>query len=134
MMQKIFDAWLANAWQLCVSARWENSHTQCTSLNLTPFPLLQCVTAAPLRGHSSHLLKAQPPPLLWLHIALSVSSLVWFFVDFHLAQLPFSLPKPHNENNPSYCHPFHLSFLLPTLNFLLEICFTQLATLNFNHF
>lgn len=90
----------------------------------------------------SHLLSQATPaicskrsPLPFYYYTQQCQSGAWsaFFVNFLLAQLPFSLPKLHNKNNPSYCHPLHLFFLLPTLNFLWGICFTQPATLNFNH-
>lgn len=82
-----------------------------------------------LTDHLSHLLKAQPLPFYKQSNASQKAGLL--FVDFLLAQLPFSLPRLHNKNNHSYCHPIHLPFLLPTLNFLLGICSPQFATLNF---
>ena len=87
-----------------------------------------------LTGHSSHWLKAQPPPLLLLYTAMSVRSLVCFFVVFFWLSFLFLSQSHTNKNSPSCCHPLHLSFLLPTLNFLSGICVTQFATLNFNHF
>lgn len=51
-------------------------------------------------GYSSHLLKAQPPPLLLLYTAMSVRSLVCFFCEFSFGSASFFSPKATQQKQP----------------------------------
>ena len=111
--KKSFDTWVANARRLCVSNLWKNSHTQCTSLNLLPFPLLQFITAGPFQQNtptcSNRSLQplaqsSAPSPSIIIHSHVSQKPGL-FFCGFLLAQLPFSLPKPHKQKQPLLLPP-----------------------------
>lgn len=111
----------------------------CTSLNLThtPHHLALCRSISlfnrthpyAFTDHISHLLKLSPLPLYKHRTVHQKPGLL--FVDFFSSAF-FFFPSATQQNSHSYCHPLCLSFLLLTLSFLLGICFTQLAALNFN--
>lgn len=77
-------------------------------------------------NHCNPLLSAQPPPFC------KQSSVHLKPALFSFSSASFFFPKAIQQNQPLYCHLGQISFLSPTLDCLLRICFTQLTTLNFN--
>lgn len=140
---KCFDAQAANAWQLCVPALWENFHTQCTSLNLIPFPLLQCVTASPFQQNTPtcfHRLlqpfaqSAAPSPSIIIHSNVSQEpGLLFLWIFFWLSFLFLSQSYTTKTTPPTailfisffFYQPsiFFGEFVLPSLQPLISIIF-----------
>ena len=131
----------------CVSNPWKKSHTQCTSLNLLPFPLLQFITAGPFQQNTPTCSNQPLQPLaqssnplpfhyytqLWQSEAWSV------FLWFSFGSASFFSPKATQTKTAPptaslfislFCYQpsiFYPEFVLPSLQPLISIIFKSSA-------